>query len=61
MARKNTGMWSGTFPNCTNVLSPEQLEDQIAENIFDWWISGKAYEEWYADKFLQGKIDFGDD
>lgn len=41
----------GTIPN-------EELENQIAENIFDWWISGKSYEEWYATKFLQGKIDF---
>ena len=31
-------------------------EDQIAENIFDWWISGKSYEKWYADKFLQQKL-----
>ena len=33
-------------------------ENQIAENIFDWWISGKPYAKWYADKFLQGKINF---
>lgn len=33
-------------------------EDMIAENIFDWWISGKSYKKWYADKFLQLKIDF---
>ena len=33
-------------------------EDIIAENIFDWWISGKSYKKWYADKFLQLKIDF---
>lgn len=31
-------------------------EDIIAENIFDWWISGKSYKEWYADKFLQQKL-----
>ena len=31
-------------------------ERQICENIFDWWISGKSYERWYADKFLQGKL-----
>lgn len=30
----------------------------IAENIFEWWISGKSYKKWYADKFLQLKIDF---
>ena len=31
-------------------------EDIIAENIFDWWISGKSYKEWYAEKFLQQKL-----
>ena len=33
-------------------------EDVIAEAIFDWWISGKSYSKWYADKFLQQKLDF---
>lgn len=33
-------------------------EDIIAENIFEWWISGLSYKEWYARKFLQTKIDF---
>lgn len=33
-------------------------EDIIAENIFDWWISGKSYKKWYADKFIQLKINF---
>ena len=41
----------GTIPN-------EELENQIAENIFDWWISGVSYEQWYAEKFLQQKIEF---
>lgn len=36
----------------------EQTEDEIAENIFDWWISGKSYSRWYADKYLQGKLNF---
>lgn len=36
-------------------------DDIIAENIFDWWISGKNYEAWYAEKFLQRKIEFEDD
>ena len=39
----------GTFPNSDE-------ERQICENIFDWWISGKSYERWYADKFLQGRL-----
>ena len=33
-------------------------EQEIAENIFDWWISGKSYEKWYADRFLQQTIKF---
>ena len=36
-------------------------EDEIADAIFDWWISGKPYKQWYADKYLQLKFDFGDD
>lgn len=32
-------------------------EDEIAEKIFDWWISGKSYSKWYADKYLQLKLD----
>ena len=41
-------------------ISTEGLneEDVIAENIFDWWVSGKSYNRWYADKFMQLKIDF---
>ena len=26
--------------------------------LYDWWISGKSYKEWYADKFLQTKLEF---
>ena len=39
-------------------LTDEQREDMIAENIYDWWISGKSYKKWYADKILQLKFDF---
>ena len=39
----------------------EDREREIAENIFDWWISGKGYKRWYADKFLDGRIDFDED
>ena len=38
----------------------EPTEDEIAERIFDWWISGKSYTEWYAEKYLQLKIPFED-
>ena len=37
-------------------LTEEQTEQQIAENIFEWWISGKSYKRWYAEKFLQLRI-----
>ena len=42
-------------------LTDEQREDLIAENIYDWWISGKSYKKWYADKFLQLKFDLSED
>lgn len=42
-------------------LTDEQREDLIAENIYDWWISGKSYKKWYADKFLQTKLEFAED
>lgn len=28
------------------------------DDIFDWWISGKSYKMWYAEKYLQQKINF---
>ena len=42
-------------------LTDEQREDLIAENIYDWWISGKSYKKWYTDKFLQLKFEFPED
>lgn len=39
-----------------DTIPNSNTERQICENIFDWWISGKSYERWYADKFLQGKL-----
>lgn len=35
----------------------EPSEDEIAEAIFDWWMSGKSYKEWYSEKYVQGKLD----
>ena len=40
-------------------LTDEQ-ENEIAENIYDWWTSGLGYRQWYAQKFLQLKLDFDD-
>lgn len=31
---------------------------QNKELAFKWWISGKSYDEFYADEFLQKKIEF---
>lgn len=36
----------------------EEQENEIAENIYDWWISGKSYKKWYAEKFQQMKLEF---
>ena len=36
----------------------EEQENEIAENIYDWWISGKSYKRWYAEKFQQQKLNF---
>lgn len=44
-------------PSCPRPY-PKQQETEIAENIFDWWISGKSYKRWYSDKFLQLTFDF---
>lgn len=29
-----------------------------AETGFSWWISGEPFDKFYADEFMQGKIDF---
>lgn len=39
----------------------EEQENEIAENIYDWWISGQSYRQWYTEKFQQMKLDFGDE
>lgn len=36
----------------------EPSEDEIAEAIFDWWMSGKSYKEWYSEKYLQLTFNF---
>ena len=32
-----------------------------AETCFKWWISGKSFKQFYAEEFLQQKIDFGEE
>ena len=48
-------------PISSGVGIGQWSEDEIAEAIFDWWISGKPYKQWYADKYLQQKINFEQD
>lgn len=46
------------FSECPSQVSDaEDKEREIAEYIFDWWISGLGYDKWYARKFLQLKLD----
>ena len=40
------------------IITPKNTEDEYAEAIFDWWISKKSYKQWYAEKYLQLKINF---
>ena len=60
--RRNSGIWSLAMHGFSDSSSSDRLteeqENEIAENIYDWWISGKSYKEWYADKFLQTKLEF---
>lgn len=48
----------GFSDGSSSVGLTEEQEREIAENIYDWWISGKGYKKWYAEKFLQQKLDF---
>lgn len=63
--RRNTGIWSPAMHGFSDSSSSDRLteeqENEIAENIYDWWISGKSYKQWYAERFQQLKIDFGEE
>lgn len=62
--RQNQGVWNLTAPGFSSSSSSDRLteeqENEIAENIYDWWISGKSYKQWYTEKFQQMKLDFGE-
>lgn len=62
LGRDNRGIWnlrkSGFSGGSSSDRLTEEQENEIAENIFDWWISGKSYKRWYSDKFLQLSFDF---
>ena len=59
IAHPDPGHWGFSDGSSPDGLTEEQ-EWEIAENIFDWWVSGKSYKRWYADKFLQLKFEFKD-
>lgn len=48
----------GFYTNSSSNRLIEEQENEIAENIYDWWISGKPFKQWYAENFLQMKINF---
>lgn len=50
----------GEDVNAEYKLTDEQIERKVAEAIFDWWISKKSYRKWYADKYLQQELNFGE-
>lgn len=57
---RDTG-WEETFgfsPCSSSDRLNDEQENEIAANIYDWWISGKSYKRWYAEKFQQMKLDF---
>lgn len=58
--RTNYGLWTGFSDGSSSDRLNDEQENEIAENIFDWWISGKAYKKWFADKFTQQKLNFKD-
>ncbi len=47
---------SSGFSDSRTTTAGGATEDEIAENIFDWWISGVSYKRWFADKFKQLKL-----
>ena len=59
IAHPDPKWWLGEFSDSSSSVGlTEEQEHQIAENIFEWWISGKSYKKWYAEKFLQLKLEF---
>lgn len=63
--RQNRGIWklaeTGLSSNSSSDRLTEEQENEIAENIYDWWISGKSYKQWYAENFQQMKFNFGEE
>lgn len=41
-----------------NGYAPEKIKESGAEFGFYWWLSGKSFDQYYADEVLQQKIEF---
>ena len=54
---KASGLHLVSESSSSDRLTDEQ-ENEIAENIYDWWISGKGYQQWYNEKFRQQTLNF---
>ena len=66
--RKNTAFHTTILGGCAKTCvgggkSDAEIEREIAENIFDWWISKKSYKQWYFDKFENRSLfeEYGED
>jgi hypothetical protein len=44
-----------------SVEYDEELEDIVANNIIEWWLSRKSYKQWYNEKFHQQTLDFNEE
>ena len=51
--------WLKTIQNLKDTGYSRHPEETNETN-FKWWISGKSYKQFYADEFLQQKIEFKD-
>lgn len=55
--RKDTVYFDGIGGNIRYSHLPEdERKRRVAEDIFDWWISGKSVKKWAHDRFAQGDI-----
>ena len=65
IAAPQQGYWMGVSDSPSS-LKPNgggqnrPTEDEIVEKIFQWWISGKSYNRWYAETYLQMKLNFSE-
>lgn len=53
---KNGECWIGFSDGASSDGLTEAQENDIAENIYDWWTSGLSYQKWYTRKFLSPSL-----